>query len=177
LRLLSEQGTIKDVSVHSRNSPRTVSICHTFGPLKDHDMAIDILADIRGLGREGKVRTEKQKVKYAYWVYLESMPDEELEKATQTLEANGIKDYHRNDRNELSLGIYNGMSHTKRRQTGIAALGFSPLVGPLYRTERLYWVDVTDIHFRFDTDDAWESYVARYPDSQHESARCGLMNV
>jgi hypothetical protein len=177
LRLLSEQGSIKDVSVYGRNQHQTVSICHTFGPLEKHEFALDVLAEIEGLGRAGSIRRDKHKVQYAYWVYLEPMSIEELEKAIQTLEANGIKDYHRNDRNELSLGIYKGIQHAKRRQLNIKSLGFSPLVGPLYRTENLYWIDVTDMHFRFHTDDAWESYVARYPDSQHESTRCDLINA
>jgi hypothetical protein len=177
LRLLGEQVSIKDVSIDAKNQSQVVSICHTFGPLNNHDMALDVLADIEELGREGNVHTDEQKVKYAYWVYLEPMPIEELEKAIQALEANGIKDYHRNVRNQLSLGIYKGMIHAKRRQLNIAALGFSPLMGPLYRTEKIYWIDVTDMHFRFHTDDAWESYVARYPDSQHESTRCDLINV
>ena len=177
LRLLGEQVSIKDVFIDAQNQPQVVSICHTFGPLNNHDMALDVLADIEELGREGHVHTDEQKVKYAFWVYLEPMPIEELEKAIQALEANGIKDYHRNVRNQLSLGIYKGMIHAKRRQLNIAALGFSPLMGPLYRTEKIYWVDVTDMHFRFHTDDAWESYVARYPDSQHESTRCDLINA
>ena len=167
----------KDVSIDALNQPQVVSICHTFGPLNNHDMALDVLADIKELGREGSILTDEQKVRYAYWVYLEPMPIEELEKAIQALEANGIKDYHRNDRNELSLGIYKGINHAKRRQIDIAALGFSPLVGPLYRNEIQYWVEVADMHFRFRTDEAWESYIARYPVSQHESTRCDLINA
>lgn len=177
LRLLSEQSSIKDVSVSGKNQPEIVSICHTFGPIERHELALDVLAEIEGLGRAGSIRGDKHKVQYAYWVYLEAIPPERLNSVIQALEADGIKDYHRNDRNQLSLGIYKGMIHAKRRQLNIAALGFSPLMGPLYRTEKIYWVDVTDMHFRFHTDDAWESYVARYPDSQHESTRCDLINA
>ena len=177
LHLLSEQGSIKDSSIDAQNKPQAVSICHTFGPLNNHAMALDVLADIEELGREGNVHADEQKVKYAYWVYLEPMPVIELEKAIYALEAHGIKDYHRNDRNQLSLGIYKGMVHAKRRQLNIAALGFSPLVGPLYRNEIQYRVDVADMHYRFRTDEAWESYVARYPDSQHQSIRCELKNA
>jgi len=177
LRLLSEREPIKDVSVHTRNQKISANICHTIGPLKDHDLARDVLAEIKGLGREGNIRTEKNKVEYAYWVYLESMPNDELEKIIVELEANGIKDHYQNDRNELSLGIYNGIHGAERRQMRIAALGYSPLVGPLYRTETQYWVDVADMNYRFHTDDAWENYLARYPDSQRKSTRCDLINA
>jgi hypothetical protein len=177
LQLLSEREPVMDISMHAQNQPRRVSICHTIGPLNNHDMALDVLADIEELGREGTVRTDMLKVKYAYWVYLESMSVEELEKATQALEANGIKDYLRNGRNELSLGIYNGINRAKRRQRSIAALGFSPLVGPLYRKETQYWVSVVDMSDRFHADDALETYLSRYPGSQRKSARCDLIDA
>jgi hypothetical protein len=80
LRLVSELESIKDVSVPVRNPAESVSLCHTIGPFMTQNAALEVLADIRGLGREGNVRTGKQKVKYAYWVYLKSMPDDELEK-------------------------------------------------------------------------------------------------
>ena len=177
LHLLSEKGSIKDVSIDAQNQPQTVSICHIFGPLNNHDMARDVLADIKELGREGIVRTDEQRVKYAYWVYLESMPVEEREKTIQALEANGIKDYHRNDRNELSLGIYKGVYYANRRQRSIAALGFSPSMGPLYRKETQYWISVVDRSDRFHADDALETYLSRYPGSQHKSARCDLIDA
>ena len=177
LRLLSENGSNRDISMHAQNQPQTVSICHIFGPLNNHDMARDVLADIEELGREGIVRTDEQKVKYAYWVYLESMPVEELEKTIQALEANGIKDYHRNDRNELSLGIYKGVYYANRRQRSIAALGFSPSMGPLYQKETQYWISVVDRSDRFHADDALETYLSRYPGSQHKSARCDLIDA
>ncbi|MEN8206709.1 MAG: hypothetical protein ABFS24_11945 [Pseudomonadota bacterium] len=177
LRLLSEREPVMDVSVHAQNQAKPVSMCHTIGPLKNHDLARDVLAEIKGLGREGNVRTDKQKVKYAYWVYLKSMPDDELEKIIEELEANGIKDYHQNGRNEISLGIYNGIQGAKRQQMNMAALGYSPLVGSLYRTEIQYWIDVADMNDRFYADDAWETYLARYPDSQLKSTRCDLINA
>ena len=177
LRLQSEREPIIDISVHAQNQAKSVSMCHTIGPLKNHDSVRDVLAEIKELGREGNVRTDRQKVKYAYWVYLKSVPDDELEKLIVELEENGIKDHYQNDRNEISLGIYNGIRSAKRRQMNIAALGYSPLVGSLYRTETQYWIDVADMNYRFHTDDAWETYLARYPDGQHKVTRCDLINA
>jgi hypothetical protein len=177
LRLVSELESIKDVSVPVRNPAESVSLCHTIGPFMTQNAALEVLADIRGLGREGNVRTGKQKVKYAYWVYLKSMPDDELEKVILELEEYGIKDYYQNDRNELSLGIYNSIEVAKQQQLNINALGFSPLVGPLYRKETQYWIEVADMNYRLLTDNAWETYLARFPDSQHKSTRCELINA
>ena len=177
IRLVNERELIKDVAVPVQNQTRSVGMCHTIGPLKNHDSARDVVAEIKELGREGSIRTDKRKVEYSYWVYLKSMPDDELDKTIARLEENDVRDYHRNDRNELSLGMYNGIKSATRRQVSIAALGFSPLVGPLYRTEIQYWVDIADMNHNMLTDDDWESYLAEYPGNQRKSVRCDLINA
>jgi hypothetical protein len=177
LRLLNEREPIMDVSVHVQDQTGTVDICHTIGPLKDHELVRDVVAGMKRLGREGNVRIDRQKVKYAYWVYLKSTTDVELEKIIKDLVTNGITDYHRNDRNELSLGIYNGIQGAKRRQMDIAEFGYSPLVGPLYRTETQYWIEVADTNYSFHKDDAWDSYLAQYPDTQRKSTKCDLVTA
>ena len=177
LRLLSEREYIKDVAVHTQSQTKPVSMCHTIGPMKDYESARGVLSEIEGLGREAAVRPDRQKVKYAYWVYLKSMPDDELEKVIEDLEANGIRDYHQNGRNELSLGMYNDIQDAKRQQINIAALGYSPLVGPLYRTEIQYWIDVADVSDRFHADDVLKIYLDRYADGQHKSKRCDHINA
>lgn len=177
LRLLNEREDIKDVSAHIYNRTESVGMCHTIGPLKNHDSAHGVVATLRKFGMEGNIRTDKQKIQYAHWVYLESMPDDEMEKVVAEMEAKGIKDYHKNDRNELSLGIYNGIQGAKQRQLSITALGYSPLVGPLYRTETQYWIDVSDMHYNTLTDDAWISSLGGYPDIHRKSVRCELINA
>jgi hypothetical protein len=177
LRLLNERENIKDVSAHIHNKAGSQGMCHTIGPLKHRDMARDIVAGLRKLGKEGSIRTDKQKVQYAHWVYLESMPDDELDRIIVELEANDSKDYHKNDRNELSLGIYNGFQGDKQQQHNIAALGYSPLVGPMYRTVTQYWIDVADMNYNTLNDDAWKIYLDGYPEVQRKSAKCELINA
>ena len=177
LRLLNEREHIKDVSAHIYNRNESGGMCHTIGPLENHDAAQGIVAALRELGREGIIRADRQKIQYAYWVYLESMPGDELEKIVAELESSGIEDYHQNSRNELSLGIYNGIQGAKQRQLSIAALGYSPLVGPLYRTETHYWVDVADMSQTALTDDEWKSYQEEYPEIQRNSEKCELINA
>ena len=177
LRLVNEQKLIKDVSARVHNQTGSVGMCHTIGPLENRDSAREVVAEIKELGRKGSIRTDKRKVKYAYWVYLKSMPDDELDKVIARLETNGIKDHYRNDRNELSLGMYNGIQSATTRQMNIAALGFSPLVGPLYRTRIQYWIDIADMNYNMPADDGWKSYLAEYPDSQRKSVKCDLVNT
>ena len=177
LRLLNERDHIKDISAHIYNRTESAGMCHTIGPLNNHDSAHGVVAELKKLGVEGNIRTDKQKVQYAYWVYLESKPDDELEKIVAEMEADGIKDYHKNDRNELSLGIYNGIKGARQRQLSITALGYSPLVGPLYRTEVQYWIDVVDMYYNILTDEQWKSYLEGYPDIHRGSVRCEFINA
>jgi hypothetical protein len=177
LRLLDEREYIKDVSAHVQNQTESVSMCHTIGPFKNHDVARELVTELKEFGREGNIRTNERKVKYSYWVYLKSMPGAELDKSIAKLEANGVEDYHRNGRNELSLGMYSGIKSATKRQKNIAALGFSPLVGPLYRTEPQYWVDVTDTNPSMLTNEAWDSYLTGIPDNQLTSTKCNFIKT
>jgi hypothetical protein len=177
LRLLSEREPIRDVSLPVKGHAETMAMCHIIGPFNKRDLARNVLAEIEGFGREGSLRHDKKKMKYAYWVYLESMPEDVLVRTIEELEAQQVTDYHRNNLNELSLGMYSDIQGAERRKMDIAALGYIPLIGSLYRTQIDYWIDVTDMYNRKHTDDAWETYLSRFPHSQRKSTRCDLINA
>lgn len=177
LRLLSEGELIMDVSVHGQDQSESDGICYTIGPFKNIGAAEGAVADMVSIGRNGAIRIDNQKVKKGYWVYFEARPGQDVENLIKMLKSNGIEDYHRNDSNELSLGIYNSIQSAKRRQQSIAELGYSPLVGPLYRNRALYWIDVAELKQNMLTDEAWDSYMAKYPDSQRKSLECDLINA
>ena len=177
LRLLSEREPIMDVALHGQNQTELDGICYTVGPFKDLEAAEGAVADMASIDRDGTVRIDNRKIRIGYWVHFESQPTQEIDNIIRVLKSNGIKDYHRNARNELSLGIYNGIQSANRRQQSIAELGFSPLVGPLYRDRPLYWVDVAELKHNRLTDEAWDSYMVKYPDIKRESLVCDLINA
>lgn len=177
LRLLSELEPIIKVAARTQFPSQAVGRCHTIGPFKDHEVADDALARIKDLGIEGTARFDKANVKIGYWVYFKSMPTREVENIIQVLKNNDIKDYHQNERNELSLGIYNRLQGAERRQMSIAALGYSPLVGPFFRNQNRYWIDVAEEKKNMLPDEAWDSYMTRYPDSQRQTMKCNLINA
>ena len=177
LRLLNERQHFQDVSAHIYGSEESAGLCYTIGPIENRDAAHGIVAALRKSGKEGNIRADKQQVQYAYWVYLESMPDDELEMTVSEMKSSGIEDYHQNNRNELSLGIYNGMQAARQRQRSIAELGYSPLIGPLYRTETHYWIDVADMSRTAPREDAWKFYLGEYTDIQLKSVKCELINA
>ena len=177
IRLLSEREPIMDVAVHVQDQSESDGICYTIGSFKDLEAAEGAVADMASIGRDGSIRIDNKKVKIGYWVYFESRPTQDLENITQVLKSNGIKDYHRNARNELSLGIYNRIKSVKRHQQSIAELGYSPVVGPLYRNQTLYWIDVAELKRNMLTNETWDSYMAKYPDSERKSLECDLINA
>ena len=177
IRLLREHEPVTDVAVRLQNPPEAVGMCHTIGPCKNHEIADDAVAVIRNLGREGTVRLDKEKVKTGYWVYIKSKSSREIDNIIQGLKSKGFNDYHKNERNELSLGFFKGPQDATRRQKRIDALGYSPLVGPRYRNHTLYWVDVTEMKGNMLPDEEWDNNLSRYPDSQRKSVKCDLVNA
>jgi hypothetical protein len=177
IRLLSELEPIIKVAARTQFPSQAVGRCHTIGPFKDNEVADDALARMKDLGIEGAVHFDKANVKIGYWVYFKSMQTREVENIIQLLKNNDIKDYHKNERNELSLGIYNRLEDAERRQMNIAVLGYSPLVGPFFRNQNRYWIDVAEEKINMLPDEAWDSYMTRYPDSQRRSMKCNLINA
>lgn len=177
IRLLSELEPVTKVAARTQFPLQAAGRCHAIGPFKDRGAVDDALARMKDLGMEGTARLDKVNVKTGYWVHFKSMPTREVENIIQVLKDNDIKDYHRNDRNELSLGIYNRLQGAERRQMSIAALGYSPLVGPLFRNQNRYWIDVTEEKNNMLPNEAWDSYMTRYPGSQRQSMKCNLINA
>jgi hypothetical protein len=177
IRLLNEHDPVTAVAAGTPLRPEAAGMCQSIGPFRDHEMADNALAVIDELGGEGTVRSATQKVKTGYWVYLDSMREQEVERIIDELKKKGIKDYHKTGRNELSLGIYNGLRSAERRRKRIAALGYAPILGPLYRNQTRYWVDVAEMKTRLLADDTWDSLLSAFPGSQRQSTECDLVNT
>ncbi|MGD2055234.1 MAG: hypothetical protein PVJ15_00395 [Gammaproteobacteria bacterium] len=162
--MLSEIDHATEMTTETPEPPQPPAMCHTLGPFGSQAAANEVLAGIAELGKEGTVHNSTEKVKTGYWVYLESMPAQEVEQIIQGLKQKGIDDYHRNEHNELSLGIYSHREGAERRQQSIAGLGYTPQVKPLYRNEVRYWIDVRETGTDLLSDEAWNSWLAVYPD-------------
>jgi hypothetical protein len=152
--------------------PQLVEVCQTVGPFKDPTASDPVVTWLKERGREVSVRSGKVNVRIGYWVYLNSMLATEAERIMQELKNKGVKDYNQNDRNEISLGIYVKLQIAERRQKSIEALGFSPLVKPLYRNRTRYWVDVRETEANILSAEEWDLHLANTPDSRRESMAC-----
>jgi hypothetical protein len=152
--------------------PQPVEICQTIGPFKDRTASDPIVTWLKERGREGSVRTGKANVRIGYWVYLKSMPVTEAGRIMQELKDKGEKDYNQNARNEISLGIYVKQQIAIRRQKSMEALGYTPLVKPLYRNRTRYWVDVRETEADMLSAGEWDLHLANTPDSRRESMAC-----
>ena len=152
--------------------PQPVDVCQTIGPFKDRTASDSVVAWLKERGKEGSVRSGKVNVRIGYWVYLKSMPATEAGRIMQELKDKGVKDYNQNARNEISLGIYVKQQIAIRRQKSMEALGYTPLVKPLYRNRTRYWVDVRETEADMLSAEEWDLHLVNTPDSRRESMAC-----
>lgn len=152
--------------------PQPVAACQTVGPFKGRTASDPVVTWLEERGREVSVRSGKVNVRIGYWVYLHSMLATEAVRIMQELKNKGVKDYNQNDRNEISLGIYVKQQIAERRQKSIEALGYTPLVKPLYRDRIRYWVDVRETEADMLSAEEWDLHLANTPDSRRESMAC-----
>jgi hypothetical protein len=152
--------------------PQPVDVCQTIGPFKDRTASDAVVAWLKERGKEGSVRSGKVNVRIGYWVYLKSTPATEAGRIMQELKDKGVKDYNQNARNEISLGIYVKQQIAIRRQKSMEALGYTPLVKPLYRNRTRYWVDVRETEADMLSAEEWDLHLTNTPDSRRESMAC-----
>jgi hypothetical protein len=152
--------------------PQPIEVCQTVGPFKDRTASDPVVTWLEERGREVSVRSGKVNVRIGYWVYLNSMLATEAGRIMQELKNKGVMDYNQNDRNEISLGIYVKQQIAERRQKSIEALGYTPLVKPLYRNRIRYWVDVRETEADMLSAEEWDLHLANTPDSRRESMAC-----
>jgi hypothetical protein len=152
--------------------PQPMDVCQTVGPFKNRTASDPVVTWLRERGREGSVRSGKVDVRIGYWVYLKSMPATEAGRMMQELKNKGVEDYNQNAQNEISLGIYVKQQIAARRQKSIEALGYTPLVKPLYRNRIRYWVDVRETEADMLSAKEWDLQLANTPDSRREPMAC-----
>ena len=156
----------------AESPPQPVDVCQTVGPFKDRTASDPVVTWLKERGRDVSVRSGKVNVRIGYWVYLNSMLATEAVRIMQELKNKGVKDYNQNARNEISLGIYVKQQIAERRQKSIEALGYTPLVKPLYRNRIRYWVDVRETEADMLSAEEWDLHLANTPDSRRESMAC-----
>jgi len=152
--------------------PQPVDVCQTVGPFKDRTASDPVVTWLEERGREVSVRSRKVNVRIGYWVYLNSMLATEAGRIMQELKNKDVKDYNQNTRNEISLGIYVKQQIAERRQKSIEALGYTPLVKPLYRNRLRYWVDVRETEADMLSAEEWDLHLTTTPDSRRELMAC-----
>lgn len=145
---LSKNSAPPQMAAPSRPSPPAVTAaCQTIGPFGDLALAKASRLSLEKAEINVKNRKETRKITGAYWVYLPAYADKaQARAASKVLADNGIKDYFiisdEENRNGISLGLYNQKSGSERRRTDIAKLGFEPLIARKERQRDYWWLDI-----------------------------------
>jgi len=110
--------------------------CYATSKFKSRLVATDVSADLQALGYQASVAT-LYSIKPKYLVYLSSYPSlNAARKVTDHLQASGDRDFQiltiNGQKNSISLGVYSQADTADIRIKEIAALGYTPLVEPVY---------------------------------------------
>ena len=121
--------------------------CQTIGPFADLAVARASRLSLERADIDVKNRKETEEIKGAYWVYLPAYESKEQARAaSKVLADNGVKDYFiisdEDNRNGISLGLYNQKSGSERRRSDIAKLGFEPRIARKERQRDYWWLDI-----------------------------------
>jgi len=121
--------------------------CQTIGPFADLALAKASRVSLERADIDVKNRKETKQISGAYWVYLPAYENKQQARAaSKVLADNGVKDYFiisdEDNRNGISLGLYNQKSGSERRRADIAKLGFQPLIARKERQRDYWWLDI-----------------------------------
>ncbi len=121
--------------------------CQTIGPFADLALAKASRLSLERAEIDVKNRKETKQITGAYWVYLPAYDNKaQARAASKVLADNGVKDYFiisdEENRNGISLGLYNQKNGSERRRADIAKLGFEPLIARKERQRDYWWLDI-----------------------------------
>jgi len=139
IHLLSELMQDQDLMSGSRQ-------CFTLGPFHDAEEMREVLNRLQAVSLSTAERETQALVEQGYWVFLR--PYRSLLEANEvllSLQALGLQDsaviYEGRLRNSVSLGYFLRQENAVKRQQGLAAKGYEPLIRVQRKSEPRYWLD------------------------------------
>ena len=127
-------------------APQPAVRCYTLGPFRELDRLREIIRELKSDVLEASFRSNEEKERSLFWVYLKPEADHGAAKrTTRRLRQKNIRDSYiiaeGKNRFGISLGHFRDKSRAYRLRDKVAKLGFRPVVEPVFRSYTLYWLD------------------------------------
>ncbi|MEN8130305.1 MAG: SPOR domain-containing protein [Pseudomonadota bacterium] len=124
--------------------------CYSLGPFKKLSEVDRAEQGIKIAGMSVTRRVEIEPILKGYWVYLPPTKSfATARKVSKGLASKGVKDYyvlHKGEnKNAISLGLYNEAAFARNRLKKIKSLGYKPVMKGDYRNKLLYWLDYSEL--------------------------------
>ncbi|MCP4406360.1 MAG: SPOR domain-containing protein [Gammaproteobacteria bacterium] len=124
--------------------------CYSLGPFEKVSEADRAEQGIKITGMRVTRRVEMESILKGYWVYLPPTKSFAMaRKVSKALASKGIKDYYilheGENKNAISLGLYNKTAFARNRLKKIKSLGYKPVMKGNYRDKVRYWLDYREL--------------------------------
>ncbi len=126
--------------------PSSVDRCYTLGPFRKLGNLRVFTRAIKDYVIDASFRSREEQEQSLFWVFLE--PEATLKKAKKlgnSLKNKKVKDYYVINSGPkekgISLGHFKEKDRAYSHAASIKALGFKPVVEPVFRSYTLYWLD------------------------------------
>lgn len=126
--------------------PSSVDKCYTLGPFRELENLRVFTRAIKNYVITASFRSREEQEQSMFWVYLK--PEATLKKAKavgNSLKSKKVKDFYvisSGPREKgISLGHFKDKERAYSHAKSIEALGFKPVVDPVFRTYTIYWLD------------------------------------
>jgi hypothetical protein len=151
--------------------------CYSLGPFEKLSEVDSAEQGIKITGMEVIRRVEMEPILKGYWVYLPPTKSSATAwKVSKGLASKGVKDYyvlHKGEnKNAISLGLYNKAASAKKRLKKIKSLGYKPLMKGNYRNKLRYWLDYSELGSNSLPTEFWDSVATAKGEVQRIQKDC-----
>jgi hypothetical protein len=147
--------------------PGDVSRCGIIGPLKDRQVAKEVMEDLKKSELEAKLERSIKKEQIGYWVVIPPMEDgSQAQAKIDELAQVGLKDiWHFRGggmKNAISLGMFSKKENAENFSKEVLAKGFETEMRPRYLNKTSYLVKFSITNSKTVVDNLWGEVEKKY---------------
>jgi hypothetical protein len=157
--------------------PGTISKCGVIGPLKDRQMAKQIMEDLDKAEIEAKLRRKIDKEQIGFWVVIPPVEDgSQAQAKIDELAKVGVEDiWHFRGggmKNAISLGMFANKENAEKLSKEVLAKGFETEMRPRYVNKTSYLVKFTIAKPKVVAENMWRDVEEKYSKLPFKKQSC-----